>query len=128
MTQVIGTASLPAGSSGDLSNSKVSLYTGLTEWNANSPVKFAAVTGSGASVSWAISNNVVAGNYYLDVWKDIDNDGTWSAGDFVGWYGSGELGSPALTQFSIASGQTVNLGNINMYLVVPGMKLKRVDP
>jgi hypothetical protein len=123
-TQVYGVAKLPAGSAGDLSNAKVSLYIGLTEWNANTPVKFAAVTGAGAQVNWAISDNVVPGNYYLDVWKDIDNSGTWSVGDFVGWYGSGGLGSPALTPFSVAQGQGLNLGIINMYLIVN----PKVDP
>lgn len=125
-TQIIGTASLPAGSSGDLSNAKVSLYIGLVEWGNNTPVKFARVTGSGASVSWAISDNVVPGNYYLDVWKDIDNSATWSVTDFVGWYGVGSLGAPSLTPFSVAQGQTLNLGNITMYLAVKKADAQKV--
>jgi hypothetical protein len=117
-TQVTGTAFFPAGTSGDLSNSKVSLYLTYDDWLNNVPVKFAAVTGSGASVSFTLSN-VNPGNYYLDVWKDIDNTGTWSSGDFVGWYGSGGLGSPTLTPFQIAAEQTFNC-TITMYIIAKG--------
>ncbi len=101
VTQVNGTASFAAGSSGDLSNAKISIYTSVQNWNTNTPVKFGAVSGSGASVSFNLSG-MNPGNYYLDVWKDNDNSGTWNAGDFVGWYGSGGLGSPNLTEFQIA--------------------------
>jgi len=105
VTQVTGTASFPAGSSGDLSNSKVSLYTSYDNWLNNQPIKFGVVTGSGASVSFTLLD-VNPGNYYLDVWKDNDNDGFWTVGDFVGWYGSGGLGSPNLTEFQISEGET----------------------
>ncbi|MBW7847964.1 MAG: hypothetical protein H3C41_07775 [Bacteroidales bacterium] len=115
VTQITGTAQFPAGVSGDLANSKVSIYTSYDNWNANQPIKFAAVTGTGASVSFSLTN-VNPGNYYLDVWKDNDNNAFWSSGDFIGWYGSGGLGSPILTEFQIAEGQTVNL-NVQMFIV-----------
>lgn len=115
VTQVTGTARFPAGVSGDLVNSKVSLYTSWDNWNANQPVKFASVTGSGPSVSFTIPN-VNPGNYYLDIWKDMDNDANWSSGDYVGWYGSGGLGSPILTEFQIAQGQTFSC-EVNMYII-----------
>ncbi len=56
------------------------------------------------------------GNYYLDVWKDNDNDNVWSVGDFVGWYGSGALSAPALTEFQITEGQTVTI-NVSMIVI-----------
>jgi hypothetical protein len=115
VTQIIGTAKFPAGTSGDLSNSKVSIYTSYENWVNNQPIKFGAVTGTGASVSFTLTN-VNPGNYYLDVWKDIDNSGTWSLTDYVGWYGSGGLGSPTLTEFQIADGQTFNC-TVDMYIV-----------
>jgi hypothetical protein len=114
VTQITGTASFPAGTSGDLSNAKVSIYTSWDNWVSNQPIKFGAVTGSGASVSFTL-NGVNPGNYYLDVWKDNDNDGFWTIGDFVGWYGSGGLGSPSLTEFQISEGQTVNV-NVQMWI------------
>ena len=105
VTQVTGTATFAAGSSGDLSNAKVSLYTSLANWNTNTPVKFGVVSGSGASATFVLAG-LNPGNYYLDVWKDNDNNATWSTGDFVGWYGSGGLGSPNLTEFQIADEET----------------------
>lgn len=124
VTQVTGTASFPVGTSGDLSNSKVSLYTSWENWNVNQPIKFGAVTGAGASVSFTLTN-VNPGNYYLDVWKDIDNSGTWSSGDYVGWYGSGGLGSPTLTELQIAQGQTFNC-TVQMYIIAKDMSFKEL--
>lgn len=118
VTQVVGTAQFPAGTSGDLSNAKVSLYTSWDNWLSNQPIKFAACSGSGASVSFVIAN-VLPGNYYLDVWKDIDNSATWTSGDYIGWYGSGGLGSPSLTEFQIIEGQTFT-ANVNMYIIAKG--------
>jgi hypothetical protein len=125
VTQITGTASFPAGTSGDLSNSKVSIYTSWDNWVNNQPIKFGSVTGAGASVAFVLTN-VNPGNYYLDVWKDIDNSGNWTVTDYVGWYGSGGLGSPSLTEFQIAEGQTFNC-SVNMYILVkksgfPGLK------
>ncbi len=113
---ITGTASFPAGTSGDLSNAKVSIYTGLTEWQQNIPVKYKAVNGSGASVTFSITD-VVPGTYYLDVWKDVDNSANWTTNDFVGWYGSGGLGSVSLTPLQVTAGGSFNC-NITMYIVV----------
>jgi hypothetical protein len=115
VTQVVGTASFPAGVSGDLSNAKASLYIGLTEWQNNMPVKYAAVKGAGANVTYAITD-ILPGTYYLDVWKDVDNNSNWSIGDFVGWYGSGSIGSPNLTPFQVVSGGTYT-ANVTMYIL-----------
>ncbi len=115
VTQIVGSVQFPAGTSGDLSNAKVSIYTSWDNWDANQPIKFGACSGSGASVSFVIID-VLPGNYYLDVWKDIDNSATWSVSDYVGWYGSGGLGSPSLTQFQITEGQTFSC-SIDMYII-----------
>jgi len=112
-TGVSGTCSFLAGTAGDLSNSKVSLYSTLDNWNNNSPIKFGAVTGNGASVTYRLTAN--PGNYYLDIWKDNDNNGFWSALDFIGWYGSGGLGSPALTEIQLQQAQNFQ-SNITMYI------------
>ena len=114
-TQITGSASFPAGTSGDLSNAKVSIYTSMENWYANQPIEFGSVTGSGASVTFTLAN-INPGNYYLDVWKDNDNDAGWSEGDFIGWYGSGGLGSPSLTEIQITEGQTVNV-NLSMFII-----------
>ena len=126
VTQITGTAKFPAGTSGDLSNSKVSIYTSYDNWLYNQPIKFGAVTGSGASVSFTLTD-VNPGNYYLDVWKDIDNSGTWTATDYIGWYGSGGLGSPSLTEFQIAEGQTFTC-SVQMYIIAKKDKSARIHP
>jgi len=123
VTTINGTAYFPAGVSGDLSNSKVSIYTTLDNWNWNQPIKFVGAIGSGASVTFSMVD-VLPGNYYLDVWKDIDNGASWSSGDFVGWYGSGGLGSPALTEFQIIQGETKNF-SVQMYIIAKGAKLPK---
>jgi hypothetical protein len=122
-TEIKGSATFPAGTAGDLSNAKVSAYLGLTEWQNNSPVKFVTVSGTGANVSYTMP--IAAGNYYLDVWKDNDFDAQWSVGDYIGWYGSGGLGSPSLTAIQVTD-QTTFTANITMYVIVPGFKLKKL--
>lgn len=114
-TQITGTASFPAGTSGDLSNAKVSIYTSIDNWYDNAPIKFGTVSGSGASVTFALTD-LNPGNYYLDVWKDMDNNAGWSTGDYIGWYGSGGLGSPSLTEIQITQGQTVNV-SLSMFII-----------
>jgi len=117
-TIIKGTAYFPAGTSGDLSNAKVSIYTSYENWNNNQPIKFVSVSGAGANVTFQI-DEVLSGNYYLDVWKDIDNSAFWSVGDYVGWYGSGGLGSPDLTEFQITDGETLTF-DIPMYIFAKG--------
>lgn len=120
---VTGTAHFPAGTSGDLSNAKVSLYTSYENWLYNQPIKFGAVTGAGASVTFTLTD-VLPGNYYLDVWKDIDNDSYWSSGDYVGWYGSGGLGSPSLTEFQVAQSGTFSC-TVEMYIIAKGSAIPK---
>lgn len=116
VTQITGTASFQAGVNGDLNNSKISLYTSLDNWNINNPIKFGAVSGSGASTTFTITG-VNPGNYFLDIWKDNDNDGVWAtSGDYVGWYGTGGLSNFALSEFQISQGQTF-VANIAMFIV-----------
>jgi hypothetical protein len=80
-TQITGTARLPVGLAGDLSNAKVSIYLTIDDWNFNNPVKFVAAQGTGPSVTFTIP--VASGNYYLDVWKDVDATATWTIGDML---------------------------------------------
>lgn len=121
---VSGTAFFPAGTAGDLSNAKVSLYVTLDDWNNNVPILFGACQGAGASVTFSLTN-VNPGNYYLDVWKDNDFSAFWSVGDFVGWYGSGGLGSPSLTPFQLAQGGSFTC-QINMYIIAKSSQLKKL--
>ena len=118
-TQITGTASLLPGAFGDLGNAVAAVYTSYEEWYRYQPVRFVRARGNGPEVSFTISG-LVPGTYYLDVWKDTDNSARWSGGDFVGWVGNGSLGSPALTPFQVREGETVNVGDLFMYLIAPG--------
>lgn len=101
-TKITGTAKMAAGVVADLSNSKVSIYKNMDDWFANNPAKFTVVNGTGTSVTYILSN-VTPGTYFLDVWKDMDNDGNWSAGDLVGVHGN----TQGLIPINIAEGQTI---------------------
>ncbi|MBK8819778.1 MAG: hypothetical protein IPN49_12085 [Saprospiraceae bacterium] len=103
-TKITGSAKLEAGLSGDLVNSKVSIYKSISDWIDNIPVKFTATSGAGTSVTY-ILNNVTPGTYYLDLWKDNDNNGIWSAGDFVGLYDDNN----GMIPFTISDGQTITI-------------------
>jgi hypothetical protein len=121
-TQVIGTATLPPGSSFDLSNSVVRLYlndaSGEQAWLNNTPLQVVAVTGSGASVSFILPN-VSPQTYRLEIWKDTDGSGTFSTGDIEGHFGT----NPAiqwnnLLPIIVTANQTSNVGVINMNLIL----------
>ncbi len=127
VTKITGTASFPAGSSGDLSNAKVSIYTSYDNWNINNPLQYVAASGSGSNVSFTITD-MPAGIYYLDVWKDNDNSADWSVGDYIGWYGDGGLGAPSLTEISISEGETksLSISMLTIYVAQSSSSLKVV--
>jgi uncharacterized protein (TIGR02145 family) len=117
ITQITGTASFPAGTGGDLGNAKVSIYNTIESWENESPAAFGVVTGSGASVTFTLPV-AVPGIYFFDVWKDNDNNGFFSSGDYYGWQGPGNYNDgtqPA--QFSIGQGQTLNF-TVNMITIL----------
>lgn len=118
--QITGTAHFPPGVSAELNGSVVFVYTSIDNWNNYSSIYSGAVSGSGSSVSFTLAGiGINPGNYYLDIWKDNDKDGIrGSPGDYIGWYGTGELGNYVLSEFSISEGQTLNF-DITVY-IVPG--------
>jgi hypothetical protein len=115
VTKIVGTAKLQAGTSGSLSNALVSIYLSVDDWNSYNSVATADVNGSGAKITY-VFNEVVPGNYYLDLWLDADNSGDWSIGDFVGWIGSGQKNAPSLSPFMVAEGKTVTK-NIDVVVI-----------
>ncbi len=115
ITQITGTASFLPGTAGDLNNAVVSMYTSRQNWLNNQPIKTYRITSVGAVANFALSN-ISPGNYYVDVWKDRDFNGFWSAGDFAGIYGNITLGADGLGEIQVGQGQTVNI-NINMTIL-----------
>jgi hypothetical protein len=114
-TRIVGTLSLAPGQTGDLSNTRIGIYTSLQEWANDTPVRVVAPVGSGATVTY-VFDNVVPGNYYFDAWKDIDNDFVIDFADIYGWYGNGSYPNGALTQFPVNQGQTVTI-SIQMFVL-----------
>ncbi|MFH2055746.1 MAG: dockerin type I domain-containing protein [bacterium] len=118
-TQISGTLQLQAGESGNLDNTEVAIYATLSDWNNYAPAMFTAAVGigAGASATYLLSP-VAQGTWYLDAWKDNDGNYFWSPGDIVGWYGSGSIGNPTLSAFSLAQGEHKVI-NINNMIVIP---------
>lgn len=110
-TKITGIAKLRAGTQGDISNAQVAIYMALDDWDNYNPIMIADISGTTAKITY-VFNDVVPGNYYLDVWVDNDRDGSWSIDDIVGWYGSGALGSPSLSPFMVPEGKTKKLDDI----------------
>jgi len=108
-----GTGSLPAGVSGSIGNTRVALYNTFDEWNFDQPFKFTACDNNGVYTM----TNVVPGNYYIDAWKDNDNDQVWgTSGDYVWVNGSGAYPNYTLARKSFAAGAPT-VTNFEVFLV-----------
>jgi len=94
-SEIVGTASFPENIIFDLSMAKVRIYTSIAARAAGQAADSTNVFGFGPIVSYRFPL-VTPGTYYLDVWKDMDNSLTFSSGDFLGWYGSGDFAAPVL--------------------------------
>jgi hypothetical protein len=114
-TRLHGTATFSTGTIGDLSNSRVALYASLADRIAGFPQKTMVVTSGSYSMINFTMEDVIPGDYFIDVWKDNDNSLTYSNGDFLGWCGSGDLLNPKLDKVQISEGQTVEV-IIQMYI------------
>lgn len=102
---ISGTARLPVGAAGDASNARAAIYQSASDWAADRVLKSVAVSGSGAAVSFLFTN-LPAGTYYLDAWKDNDNDGLFDPGDLWGVYGSGAYPNYLVTPIIVNQNQT----------------------
>lgn len=105
-TTIRGTATLAEGLQGDLGGAIASLYASIDDWNADNYLERINVEGSGNSVTFVFSD-LDAGVYYLDVWKDNDNSGNWTAGDFVGVYDTN--GDFVPDPINLSEGSTVDV-------------------
>ncbi len=103
--QITGVVTLSPGMSGDLGNARVAVYSSYDDWNADRVMRQQAAQGSGASITFTITN-LPGGTYYLDVWKDIDNDGNFDAGDFYGVHGTIQWPTVTPAPIPVVVGQT----------------------
>ena len=108
-----GVGSLPPGVAGAIGNTRVALYTDLNNWNFDITFAFAACDASG---NYSISN-FVPGVYFMDAWKDNDNDQVWgTSGDYVWINGSGAYPNYTLAPKSFAAGAPT-VTNFQIFLV-----------
>jgi len=105
--QISGIVTLAPGMSGDLGNARVAVYSSYDDWNADRVMRQQAVVGSGASISFTMTN-LPGGTYYLDVWKDIDNDGAFDFGDFYGVNGTIQWPTVTPAPIAVVVGQTAS--------------------
>jgi hypothetical protein len=108
-----GTGSLPPGVNGSIQNTRVALYISVDDWNFDRTFAFTACDANGL---YTISN-LTPGVYYMDAWKDNDNDRVWgSSGDYVWINGSGVYPNYTLAPLQFPVGQTTTV-NFQIFLV-----------
>ena len=109
---ISGVGSLPAGVAGSIQNTRVALYISVDDWNFDRTFKFTACDGSGNYTM----TDVVPGVFYMDAWKDNDNNGFWgSPGDYVWINGSGVYPNYTLAPIQFPAGTTTV--NFEIFLV-----------
>ncbi len=114
VTQISGIAELQGGGD-DLSGAKVFLFDQYP--STTYPAKYVTVAGQGVKAVFNI-DGITAGDYYVLLWKDVDENGSPSEKDLIGWYGTGNYHSPAYDKIQIAEGETFNCGNLKTYIAL----------
>jgi uncharacterized protein (DUF2141 family) len=107
-TAISGTVTVQPGSPADPTNARAAVYTSLADFNNDAWTKQASVQRSGTSWTFTISD-LNAGNYYVDVWRDNNNNGAIDAGDIYGFYTTGQGGAPAPVLVNQGSTASVSL-------------------
>lgn len=105
MTMLTGTLGLPFGQDGNLGQISVILRPGATGFDQDQMTRYANVTGSGRQASFSFED-VLPGRYFLEAWRDVDQNGRVTAGDYYGRFSSASnnpLLDPPLT---ISEGET----------------------
>ncbi len=100
---ISGVGTLPPGEPGSVQNTRVALYTSVQNWNFDITFAFTACDGSG---NYTLSG-IPPGVYYMDAWKDNDNNQVWgSSGDYIWWNGSGVFPNITLAPIQFPAGTT----------------------
>jgi len=102
---ISGTISLPPGAGGDVANTRVAIYQSFDDWANDRVLKNGACNTNG---SYSLAD-ISPGSYYLDAWKDNNNNQQFDSGDFWGVYGSGTYPNYQPSPFSVAAGKTANI-------------------
>ena len=101
---ITGSVTLPAGAPGSVNNARVALYNSFDDWLNDRFVFQTAISGTSYTLE-----NLVPGTYYMDAWKDQNNNAVIDAGDLFGVYGNFSASGTTLTPIPVAAGQTANV-------------------
>ncbi|MCW8804835.1 MAG: PEGA domain-containing protein [Ignavibacteriaceae bacterium] len=104
--KIVGVGSLPPGIVGSPEDTKVALYLSIDDWLYGRVFASTTCDGSGNYVL----DNVTPGVYYMDAWKDNDNNGIWgSSGDYIWLQGTGIYPNYKLIPIQIAFGAVITI-------------------
>lgn len=114
---ISGTISLPAAASGDIINTQVALFETLDEFRNNAET-FSTTADANGNYTF---ENINPDSYFLAAWKDNDNSGDLSSGDFFGYLGGGPLDPEQATpqRQQVTAGENVGI-NFVIQIVPPG--------
>lgn len=110
---ISGVISLPPGSAGSTSNTRVAIYQDFDDWQND---RFFRQIGAGQDGSYSF-DNVNPGTYYFDAWKDNNNNGAIDTGDFFGVLGQNSLGNFRPTPQEVRAGE--NAGFSFQIFIIP---------
>ncbi len=117
---ISGTIRLPAGAAGEINNTLVALYETLDEFRNSAPT-FEVTANADGSYRF---ENINPDSYFLAAFKDNDNNGSVSTGDFFGYLGGGPLDPDQATpqRQQVTAGQNVGIDFV-IQIVPPGFGL-----
>ena len=111
--KITGVGSLPAGVVGSPESTEVAIYLSVEDWLYD---RIFAFTICDASGNYTL-DNVTPGDYYMDAWKDNDNNGIWgSSGDYIWLNGNGTYPNYTLVPFQVAFGSTITI-NFELFVI-----------
>jgi len=111
--KVTGVGSLPPGVVGSPEDTQVALYLSIEDWLYDRVFAFTTCDGSG---NYTL-HNVIPGVYYMDAWKDNDNNGIWgSSGDYIWLHGTGIYPNYTLVPIQVAYGSIITI-NFELFVV-----------
>lgn len=110
-TGIRGTIVAPAGVQVDLRNMLIRLYNDINGYLADAPDITTTAQGAEFSVQFSFINNIPPGTYYLDCWKDMDNSGSYTAGDVWSVYATGQWPNWTVAQVIVVQGRVTDCSN-----------------
>jgi hypothetical protein len=104
--KITGVGSLPPGVVGSPEDTQVALYLSIDDWLYDRIFVFTTCDGSG---NYTL-DNVTPGIYYMDAWKDNDNNEIWgSSGDYIWLHGTGIYPNYTLVPIQVAFGAIITI-------------------